>query len=120
MKILPYLGLATGLVILSGANALAAPQYLSCAFAQPSGEPQLFNFALDQAAGTLGVYVPSTGSQRKVKAEFAAGKVSANEGFVAWEIAPSTLSVIRDKRTVGEKDRGVCKQISAGEAGFEE
>jgi hypothetical protein len=105
---------------LSRAGALAAPTYLACEFAHPSGKPQVFNFALDEASGKLGVHVPSTGSQRSVEGTYEAGKVTANEGSVAWEIDPAALTVIRDKRMVKEKDRGACKTISAGEAGFEQ
>jgi hypothetical protein len=112
--------LVAGLMILPISGAMAAPRYLSCEFARPFGKPQIFNFALDASSGMLGIHVPSTGSERRVKAVFAAKTVSANEGAVAWEIDPSKLVVVRDKRMVGEKDRGVCKRISTGESGFDQ
>lgn len=120
MKLLSRAGLIICLTMLPVSGALAAPTYLSCSFPNPPKEPQIFNFALDASSGTLGVHVPETGSERKVKAVFGASAVTANEGWVAWEIDPSKRSAIRDKRTMGEKDRGVCKEISAEESGFEQ
>ncbi|SFJ48368.1 hypothetical protein SAMN05216304_108222 [Bosea sp. OK403] len=120
MTMISQVSLVAGLMIVSISGASAAPRYLSCEFAQPSGKSQIFNFALDASSGMLGIHVPSTGSERQVKAVFAANTVSANEGAVAWEIDPSKLVVVRDKRMVGEKDRGVCKHISAGASGFEQ
>ncbi|UXT98677.1 hypothetical protein [Agrobacterium tumefaciens] len=110
---------ATALLFLSS-PALAAQTYLSCEFAGSKGTPQVFNFALDDAAGTFGVYVPASGSQRMEKGTFAGGKASLNEGSVAWEIDIAKGSVIRDKRMVGEKDSGTCKTITHAQSGFEE
>ncbi|HVJ61592.1 MAG TPA: hypothetical protein VM555_02635 [Tahibacter sp.] len=120
MNKIAQVAFAFGLSVSSIACALAAPTYLACEFAHPSGKPQVFNFALDEDSGKLGVHVPATGSQRSVDGTYTAGKVTANEGAVAWEIDPAALTVIRDKRMVKEKDRGACKAISAGEAGFEQ
>lgn len=100
------------------ASLAAAPIYLSCEFAHPSGKPQVFNFALDESASTLGVFVPSTGSERTSQGVFAANKVTLNEGTVAWEIDVSTRIVIRDMRMIEKKDRGNCKEISAEQSGF--
>lgn len=118
MKLLSRAGLITCLALLPLSAAWAAPTYLSCRFPNPPGGPQIFNFALDASSGTLGVHVPETGSERRVKAEFGTDRVTANEGAVAWEIDRSKQAVIRDKRMVGEKDRGVCREISAQESGF--
>ncbi|MGJ4857503.1 hypothetical protein ACN6KF_003493 [Labrys sp. La1] len=118
MKLLSRAGLTICLTMLPVSVALGAPTYLSCSFPNPPKEPQIFNFALDASSGTLGVHVPETGSERKVRAVFGASTVTANEGSVAWEIDLSRRAVIRDKRMVGEKDRGACKDISAEESGF--
>lgn len=99
-------------------SAMAAPTYLSCELPTSAGVAQVFNFALDATAGTFGVYVPSTGSQRTANGIFTGGKASLNEGTVAWEIDIGKRTIIRDKRMVGEKDRGTCKTISAGQSGF--
>ncbi|WP_028602988.1 hypothetical protein [Ottowia thiooxydans] len=108
------------IVMLSFAGTVAAaPVYLSCEFKHPSGKPQVFNFALDESASTLGVFVPSTGSERTSKATFSADKVSLNEGTVAWEIDVSKRAVIRDMRMIEKKDSGTCKSISAEQSGFE-
>jgi len=113
-------GFAAAALLFSGFAALAAPTYLSCEFTASKGTPQVFNFALDEAAGTFGVYVPASGSQRIEKGTFAGGKASLNEGSVAWEIDIAKGSVIRDKRMVGEKDSGTCKTISHAQSGFED
>nr|MBP8937470.1 hypothetical protein [Agrobacterium sp.] len=107
-------------LLFSSSAGLAAPTYLSCEFAGSKGTPQVFNFALDEAAGTFGVYVPASGSQRIEKGTFAGGKASLNEGSVAWEIDVAKGSVIRDKRMVGEKDGGICRTISHAQSGFED
>lgn len=110
----------TAAMLIAGSSAFAAPTYLSCAFPQPGKAPQLFNFALDAAAGTFGIHVPASGSQRTAKGRFADGKASLNEGAVAWEIDIANGTIIRDKRMVGEKDGGTCKTISAEQSGFED
>ncbi|MCZ7933837.1 hypothetical protein O9X90_16095 [Agrobacterium leguminum] len=120
MKFITGSGFAAAALLFSGSMAFAAPTYLSCEFASSKGTPQVFNFALDEAAGTFGVYVPASGSQRMEKGTFAGGKASLNEGSVAWEIDIAKGSVIRDKRMVGEKDGGTCKTISHAQSGFEE
>jgi hypothetical protein len=111
---------ATIAMIISSSGAFAAPTYFSCEFAQPTGATQVFNFALDADAGTFGVYVPASGSQRTAAGTFTEGKAGLNEGSVAWEIDLAKGTIIRDKRMVGEKDTGTCKTISAEESGFEE
>lgn len=113
-------GFAAATLLFSGSAAFAAPTYLSCEFASSKGTPQVFNFALDAAAGTFGVYVPASGSQRIEKGTFTDGKASLNEGSVAWEIDIAKGSVIRDKRMVGERDGGTCKTISHAQSGFED
>ena len=120
MNVITGAGFATAALLFSSFAAFAAPAYLSCEFANPKGTSQVFNFALDEAAGTFGVYVPASGSQRMEKGTFAGGKASLNEGSVAWEIDIAKGSVIRDKRMVGEKDGGTCKTISQAQSGFEE
>lgn len=119
MKMISLAGLAACLALLPVSSVLAAPTYLLCRFADPPNEAQIFNFMLEPPSETLGIHVPETGSQRKVKGELNAGKLSANEGFVAWEVDPAALIVIRDKRMVARKDRGVCTVISAAQSGFE-
>lgn len=112
--------LVASILLWPSAAALAAnPLYLSCEFKNPTGDPQVFNFALDEAAGTFGVYVPSSGSQRTSQGVFAANIASLNEGTVAWEIDLSKGLIVRDMRMVGAKDKGVCKEISAEQSGFE-
>ncbi|CDN94727.1 hypothetical protein [Agrobacterium tumefaciens] len=120
MKVITGTGFTVAALLFSVSGALAAPTYLSCEFASSKGTPQVFNFVLDEAAGTFGVYVPASGSQRMEKGTFAGGKASLNEGSVAWEIDIPKRSVIRDKRMVGEKDGGTCKTISEAQSGFEE
>lgn len=107
-------------LLASSSSAFAAQQYLSCEFPRPTGAPQIFNFALDEAAGTFGVFVPASGSQRVAAGTFAAGKASLNEGTVAWEIDIAKGTVIRDSRMIGEKDSGTCTPITAEQSGFEE
>jgi len=112
--------LVASMVLWPSSAALAAsPLYLSCEFKYPSGNPQVFNFALDEAAGTFGLSVPSSGSQRTSQGVFAANKASLNEGTVAWEIDLSNRLIVRDMRMVGAKDKGVCKEISAKQSGFD-
>ncbi|MFK0208534.1 hypothetical protein [Agrobacterium sp. NPDC090283] len=120
MKVITESGFAAAAILFSSSVAFAAPTYLSCEFAGSKGASQVFNFALDQAAGTFGVYVPASGSQRMEKGTFSGGKASLNEGSVAWEIDIAKGSVIRDKRMIGEKDGGTCKTISQAQSGFEE
>ena len=120
LKVIIGRGFAAAALLFSSSAAFAAPTYLSCEFTTSNGTPQVFNFALDEAAGTFGVYVPASGSQRMEKGTFAGGKASLNEGSVAWEIDIAKGSVIRDKRMVGEKDSGTCKTISHAQSGFEE
>ena len=120
MKIITRFVFANTALLLSGSAALAAPTYLTCELADPAGKSQIFNFALDTSAGTVGVYVPASGSQRSAEGIFASEKASLNEGSVAWEIDLAQNTVIRDKRMVGEKDSGTCKPISAEQSGFEE
>lgn len=120
MKVIKGTGLAAAALFFLVSDSFAAPTYLSCEFASSKGTPQVFNFALDEAAGTFGVYVPASGSQRMEKGTFAGGKASLNEGSVAWEIDIAKGSVIRDKRMVGEKDGGTCKTISRAQSGFED
>lgn len=120
MKATIRTGFAAATLLFSGSAAFAAPTYLSCEFASSKGTPQVFNFVLDEATGTFGVYVPASGSQRMEKGTFAGGKASLNEGSVAWEIDIAKRAVIRDKRMVGEKDGGTCKTISEAQSGFEE
>lgn len=113
--------LVAGMAIWPISGALAAsPLYLSCEFKQPSGKPQVFNLVLDESADTVGVYVPSSGSQRTSQGVFAANKVSLNEGSVAWEIDLSNRTIVRDMRMVGGKDSGKCKEVSAEQSGFEQ
>ncbi|MCJ2875396.1 UNVERIFIED_ORG: hypothetical protein QE446_000011 [Rhizobium sp. SORGH_AS260] len=119
MKVITGSGFAAALLF-SGSAALTAPTYLCCEFATSKGTSQVFNFALDEAAGTFGVYAPASGSQRREKGTFTDGKASLNEGSVAWEIDIAKGSVIRDKRMVGEKDGGTCKTISHAQSGFED
>ncbi|MCZ4431817.1 hypothetical protein O3S81_19040 [Agrobacterium sp. SOY23] len=120
MKAIIQTGFAVATLFFSGSAAFATTTYLSCEFPTSKGIPQVFNFALDEAAGTFGVYVPASGSQRMEKGTFAGGKASLNEGSVAWEIDIAKGSVIRDQRMVGEKDGGTCKTISHARSGFEE
>lgn len=120
MKAFPKAALATVIMIVSGSSALAAPTYLTCEFPNPTGAPQVFNFAIDATARTFGVYVPASGSQRTAEGTFPDGKATLNEGTVAWEIDLANGTVIRDKRMVGEKDKGTCKSITAEQSGFEE
>lgn len=120
MKTMTSTLVAAAALLVAGSSAYTAPTYLSCEFASPSGKPQIFNFALDASAGTFGVYVPATGSQRTAQGTFSDGKASLNEGSVAWEIDLGKGAIIRDKRMVGEKDSGACKPITAEESGFEE
>ncbi|MND25896.1 hypothetical protein D3C80_163330 [compost metagenome] len=120
LKVTTGTGFAAAAMLFSSAVAFATPTYLSCEFASSKGTPQVFNFALDEAAGTFGVYVPASGSQRMEKGTFAGGKASLNEGSVAWEIDIAKGSVIRDKRMVGERDSGTCKAVSHEQSGFEE
>ncbi len=120
MRTIAGTGLTAAALFFSVSIAFAAPTYLSCEFPGSKGTPQVFNFALDEAAGTFGVYVPASGSQRMEKGTFAGGKASLNEGSVAWEIDIAKSSVIRDKRMVGEKDGGTCKTISHAQSGFED
>lgn len=110
---------AVAMALSPAAAAFAGETYLACTFAQPPGAPLVFHFRIDKASGKLGVYAPSTGSERSVDAVYAGAKVSANEGTVGWEIDPAARTVIRDKRMVGEKDRTTCKRIAAAESGFE-
>jgi hypothetical protein len=120
LKIIEGTGFAAAALLCSVSNAFAAPTYLSCELAGSKGTPQVFNFALDAAAGTFGVYVPASGSQRMENGTFSGGKASLNEGSVAWEIDIAKGSVIRDKRMVGEKDGGTCKTISQAQSGFKD
>lgn len=120
MNVITGTGFAAAALLFSSSVTFAAPTYLSCEFATSKGTPQVFNFVLDEAAGTFGVYVPASGSQRMEKGTFAGGKASLNEGSVAWEIDIAKGSVIRDKRMVGEKDSGTCKAVSHEQSGFEE
>lgn len=120
LKTIIRTGFAVTSLFFSGSAAFAVPTYLSCEFAASKETPQVFNFALDEAAGTFGVYVPASGSQRMEKGTFAGGKASLNGGSVAWEIDIAKGSVIRDKRMVGEKDGGTCKTISHAQSGFED
>jgi hypothetical protein len=120
LKVMTRSVFAGVIMLVSGSDAFAAPTYLTCEFADPTGEPQVFNFALDESARTFGVYVPASGSQRTAEGTFADGKASLNEGAVAWEIDLAKGVVIRDKRMVGEKDSGTCKTISAEQSGFDE
>ncbi|MGV2111669.1 hypothetical protein ACQZ46_10355 [Agrobacterium salinitolerans] len=120
MKIITGIGFTVVVLLFSISGALAAPTYLSCEFTGSKGTPQVFNFALDAAAGTFGVYVPASGSQRMEKGTFAGGRASLNEGSMAWEIDIAKGSVIRDKRMVSEKDSGTCKTISQAQSGFED
>ncbi len=117
---IPKAAFAIVVAFISGASSLATPTYLSCEFAQSTGVPQVFNFALDATTMTFSVYVPASGSQRNSKGTFADGKATLNEGSVAWEIDLSNGTVIRDKRMVSERDSGICKTISEEQSGFEE
>ncbi|MCZ7447291.1 hypothetical protein O8B93_06785 [Agrobacterium rhizogenes] len=120
LRIITGTGFAAAALLFTASGAFATPTYLSCEFAGSKGVPQVFNFALDEKAGTFGVYVPASGSERREKGIFADGKASLNEGSVAWEIDIAKATVIRDKRMVGEKDSGTCKTISQEQSGFEE
>ncbi|MBO0133766.1 hypothetical protein [Agrobacterium burrii] len=120
LKVTTRTAFAAAALLFSVSSAFAAPTYLSCEFAGSKGISQVFNFALDEATGTFGVYVPASGSRRMEKGTFAGDKASLNEGSVAWEIDIAKGSVIRDKRMVGEKDSGTCKTISHAQSGFEE
>lgn len=120
MRTLHNAAFATVAILVSSSSAFAGPTYLSCEFAQPTGKSQVFNFALDASAGTFGVYIPASGSERTAVGKFVEGKASLNEGAVAWEIDLANGTIIRDKRMVGEKDSGTCNTISAEQSGFEE
>ena len=119
-KVIPMAALAAVALLGTATGAHAAPTYISCRFATTAGAAQVFNFAVDAAAGTIGVYVPASGSQRREKGWFADGKAGLNEGTVAWEIDLANGTIIRDKRMVGEKDSGTCEPILAEQSGFED
>lgn len=120
MKLVPATAGAALALLMASTSTFAATTYLTCEFTDPSGKPQVFNFALDQEAGTFGVYVPASGSERMERGTFADNKASLNEGAIAWEIDLASGTIIRDRRMLGEKDQGSCSAISAERSGFEQ
>lgn len=97
--------------------AQAAPVYLSCIFPGSEGDG-IIDFTADEAAGTVSIFIKSSGRSRTVNGAFTPDQVRVEERDVRWVINRQDLSVTRIIHFIDSTTRGNCQIQVAPQRAF--
>lgn len=96
-------------VSLAHGAAWAEPAYLDCQFISKDGSPFPVQITADESAGTVSLFMPTTGNTQKMTAAFTSDKVIFHDDLMVYALNRVSLVIARVIRILNETEDGTCK-----------
>jgi hypothetical protein len=100
------------------AQAIAAPAYMTCTFVSDGGARSEVKITADEAAGTVDVFVPSTGFNQRLPGTFTADRLLFKDKMLDYAISRVDLTAVRTIRMIDSTDKGKCSIDPAPKRAF--
>ena len=102
------LSIALLLIAAIPAEAMASPAYLECEFVS-NGQAFPVSVTADEAAGTVALFMPTTGNRQQLVGTFTADRVMFATRSMSYVIDRVNLTITRNVHIIQSTEVGKCK-----------
>jgi hypothetical protein len=114
-----YMKFAVAMIwLMSSSLVSAAPVFIECNIPN-QGEPFPVEVTVDEQAGTVSLFMPTTGNRQKLSAIFSADRVTFGDRYAQYALSRSEpLYIVRIVPLIKSSEHGLCKMMNLPKRAF--